>query len=361
MKPRHTQRQRAHVGFTLVEALVVVAILAILVGILVPALNAVRKNAKVTSTRSTVQSISTAIETFKADQQVGGALPPSWSPADGQGSGSPKYFEVRSPYVQGSNSTNIEVAGAGLLVWALAGADQLGTPGFRTTRSASANWAWDTDAADGGQGKRGAYALDPQTKEPFYKRSGPYVDLTKVKLSRAVQTGNTTEFIVEEELAARQEMGDGQADLKSRRKYPMFLDAFGFPILYWRADPAGQVICDEEMTAPYAGNDRGIYHYRNNRELIGNGANSLVLRPYDATKNPNPHYKLKGPGGNDPQFDPNNLSGFALYIQNKEVKVKAAPQRPDTYLLVSPGEDGIYGTADDITNFEHNGAEVERK
>lgn len=361
MKPKHTQRQRAHVGFTLVEALVVVAILAILVGILVPALNAVRKNAKVTSTRSTVQSISTAIETFKADQQVGGALPPSESSSDNTG-GLP-YFQVRTPYAA-TKAGGMEATGAGLLVWALAGADLLGTPGFKTTRSGSSNWAQDTDASDNGQGNRGIYALDPNTGDPYFKRSGPYVDLTKVKVSKAVKTGTLTRFVVEEELNARKEMGLGNPDQDSQRDFPMFLDAFGYPILYWRADPAGQIIADgwPQQNQPQTGQNRGIYHWRSNMKLIGDGSKSLVLRPYDQSKNANPHYKLEAPGQN-PILDPNNANfkGFSLYIQNKDVKVKAAPQRPDTYLLVSPGEDGIYGTADDITNFEHNGAEVERK
>jgi len=37
------------------------------------------------------------------------------------------------------------------------------------------------------------------------------------------------------------------------------------------------------------------------------------------------------------------------------VKARLEPARADSYLLISAGADGRYGTADDIANFEHNG------
>jgi hypothetical protein len=46
---------------------------------------------------------------------------------------------------------------------------------------------------------------------------------------------------------------------------------------------------------------------------------------------------------------------FPTYIRNRAVRARWEPARPDSYLLVTAGQDGRYGTGDDITNFAHNG------
>ncbi|MCA9244479.1 MAG: prepilin-type N-terminal cleavage/methylation domain-containing protein, partial [Phycisphaerales bacterium] len=80
-------------AFTLVELLTVVVIIGILIGILVPALNAVRRNATDTATKSGIQTIETGISVFQAASKVGGSLPPSRSDATG-----PKSLTVKNPY-----------------------------------------------------------------------------------------------------------------------------------------------------------------------------------------------------------------------------------------------------------------------
>ena len=59
-------------------------------------------------------------------------------------------------------------------------------------------------------------------------------------------------------------------------------------------------------------------------------------------------------GGNWDLFYGNNLVGDPYEIGRiQDPKVTSAPTsyRPDSFILISAGKDGIYGTADDITNF----------
>ena len=42
---------------------------------------------------------------------------------------------------------------------------------------------------------------------------------------------------------------------------------------------------------------------------------------------------------------------FYEYIRDPRVQARPWPYRPDSYLLISAGADGIYGTNDDIRNF----------
>lgn len=71
LKPRSSSRR----AFTLVELLVVVAVIALLIGILVPALGGARKEAQRLTITNNLRSIATAVNSYSATAQV---LPPSY-------------------------------------------------------------------------------------------------------------------------------------------------------------------------------------------------------------------------------------------------------------------------------------------
>jgi hypothetical protein len=47
----------------------------------------------------------------------------------------------------------------------------------------------------------------------------------------------------------------------------------------------------------------------------------------------------------------NQYEFFYEYIMDPKIEARVWPYRPDSYILISAGTDGIYGTNDDIKNF----------
>ncbi|MDE1038520.1 MAG: type II secretion system protein, partial [Phycisphaerales bacterium] len=61
-----TNKKHIH-GFTIVELLVVISIIALLVGILVPAVQKARDSAKVTQSKSNMHQVMIALQTYASD------------------------------------------------------------------------------------------------------------------------------------------------------------------------------------------------------------------------------------------------------------------------------------------------------
>jgi len=303
----------SQLGFTLVELMVVIGIIVLLVSIVLPAVSAARKRAKIATTAATINAIGTGVETFRADMQIGGNYPPS---------GTDHPFPL--PRVMSPHTNDlITTSGACLIAWALAGADLLGSPGFRDL-DGNGTW-WDN------MGKDQIYALD-SNGQPVHKRYGPYVDVSKMKFPERRSEG---EFVLPL---------DTQPTLSST----CFLDAFGQPILYYKANPGGARWVRENLMDP----ETPIYDLRHNAIITGDGNNPGL--DFGAGKD---HFTggygfvqpVDYAAGTKPP-----LRSFGRMVWDPNVTAAPRPHRADSYILISAGPDGLYGTADDVANFPVN-------
>jgi prepilin-type N-terminal cleavage/methylation domain-containing protein len=276
-------------AFTMVELLIVVGIIAILVALLIPAVSAVKNMAKATQQRAQLTTIEMALTAFKND--YGDYPPSSWL--------APDY------------------CGAQKLSEALVGWDLMG---FHPKS------AWRADGE--GQNRRDE-TYDPDktrdnnppdgTPDTLKERKGPYLELAT---SNAFQLGqlfkNTAPLdpntYVICDVFGKKVVTIGTTTVKA-----------GAPILYYRANTSSKTI--ETVPTP-----ERIYNPLDNRVLI------YVKEQDDGKQHP-----LENPSG--------TYSFFYEYIRDPKVTATKWPYRPDSYILISAGADGLYGTNDDIHNF----------
>ncbi len=275
--------ERKKTGLTIIELLIVLGLIALLVGLLLPAVSAVKKMAKETKQKAQFATIELALEAFKNDY---GDYPPS------DRSWIPRIY-----------------AGSQKLAEALLGWDLLG---FHP------NSAW---RADGLDERMGPGTYDPaQTRDingdgipdTFDERKGPYLELANVGAFRLLDLFGTNAvgpldpntFVICDVFGAKKiSMANGK------------IVRAGAPILYYRADTSGKMI-----TTIYDAEDNFFF-------VVAKRRADGVMHPLWST------------------------NFFYDYIKNPKITARDWPCRPDSYILISAGADGLYGTPDDITNF----------
>lgn len=269
-------------GLTLMELLIVLAIISMLVGLLLPAFSAVRKAAREAKQQAQITTIDLAISAFK---EVYGDYPPS-----------DRYSH---------NTSNNDYCGAQKLAEALLGQDLLGFhPG--------SSWS----AIDP------CYPFNPGI-DNLNKRKGPYLELATTNAFRLGElfAPNPTAPLNSDRFVICDVFGIKKVTVIKPLTIPPEAVTFyaGTPVLYFKANTSSKTIIPPE---PY------IYSIDDNLDLINLGRVSDGKR-----------------------HSIYNLSTFVPYIQDPKVTARPWPYRPDSYILISAGADGFYGTQDDICNF----------
>jgi prepilin-type N-terminal cleavage/methylation domain-containing protein len=336
------RRQQRRSGFTLVELLVVVGIIGLLIGILLPSLSGARVAAKNAKTKAQFQSLQQALEMFRNDV---GEYPDSTKRADPTENAQliTDTASPNDPTPNGYAPTDAQLYGAQWLIRGLMGKDLRGYVNPTKARKV----AYDNPAT--------WYDFQGAT---FVEGLGPretlYLSAEKLPVERVSQiTGGV-------------KPPDVTAALDDFQAHAL-LDAFERPILYYRADPRGRnkVLCDS--ASGDVDDDAPIPYYRLSENEIFTGNNDTAVQGWKFATGPHPLEFLGD------VLDPDQVTGpaiaagvtstFAKFIHDHRVgvtpgpngqegpHVRAQPYNPDTYILISAGKDGLYGTEDDIKNF----------
>lgn len=281
-------------GFTVVELLTVLAIITILVGIFIPTVSFVRNTAKEAKQSVQLTAIDMALMAFKGDY---------------------------GDYPESNLNENAEdYCGAQKLAEALVGWDLLGF--HPESKFIAANHVDD----EGG-------VYDGDDNDNLDERIGPYLELTTANAFTLKQLfGTVTTDLALDTYVLCDSFAAKKVTIVGASK-TIIVNA-GRPILYYKANTVSKDFI------PF-GNmpELKIYNRDDNYEL-------LTL-------------KMGSEGTDDPLAGRASAGmplGSFLYSEDyklKDPKVTARPwpYRPDSYILISAGVDGLYGTNDDITNF----------
>ncbi|MBN2272345.1 MAG: type II secretion system protein [Sedimentisphaerales bacterium] len=294
-------------AFTIVELLTVMSIIVILIGLLVPALNRVRIYAKTVTQNAQFHSIEAAIELFNNEFE---GYPDS-GPLD---------------------STGVAYCGAMKLCEAMMGQDTLG---FHSRSLFKA------DGYDNGDPS----AVPPIPPRQLYfnpgtdltARKGPYLppeSADAVEVGDIWTTGVSTSLSATALMATNRVLCDVYTQrLQSGKKV-------GMPILYFKANTRGYYHDPSRLPGRPQDPTENIYNYWDNRFLVRLGRPGIAP-PADV-------HAFEDPLENPPDR-------FYKNTENPEISIATGigrPFRADTYILISAGYDGDYGTADDIMNFK---------
>lgn len=301
MKPIARQSD-SKTAFTIVELLTVMSIVIILIGLLVPGLNMAKRFARKVTQKNQFHSLDAALELFNAE----------WEGYPDSGAKDPE-----------DNS----YCGAMKLCEAMVGKDLKGFHPDSLFRH---------DGLDGSGGNDLYPDVDSPSPEEYklniQSRNRPFLQLESANAyeldSISEDTGPFDQipgkdyhpFVLCDEYTRVTNIGD-----TGPRK-------IGMPILYYKADISKIRIYTDEPT-----NEENIYDFKDNDELV-----QLAL-PWSTSDEHHPMDSVNG-----------DAAIFYKKIANDKIAVEDITDRPyraDSYILMSAGYDGEYGTPDDIFNF----------
>jgi type II secretory pathway pseudopilin PulG len=322
-------------GFTIVELLTVMGIIAILIGLLVPALSMVKDYAKQVQQAAQFHSIEVGLDLYKAEF---GSYPPSNDNAQ-----LPQLTKDPTPYT-----------GANKLAESMVGLDFLG---FHPNSDYRSNGQADIIDRQGVlrpavqvyNARQGIPVGTPpyQTPDENVKCRGgkfgaPFVELENANAFRmddVYAPGQIGKFRLDSMLLC---------DVYAKKRNTPSALKTGMPILYFRArtqfteqDSTTLKPGVQQYYNQQPGIDDDIYYYPDNLNL-------LMLQTAEVNPQDHPLAMNAGSAADVEAFE--NMIINRQVTRDPTIDIKR-PYRAQSYILISAGKDGLYGTSDDITNF----------
>lgn len=315
-------RKTAGKGFTIVELLTVISVIGVLLGLLVPALNEVKKLARDIQQQAQFHSISVALDIFANEMDN---------------------------YPESSVMANDEITGAHTLAEALVGRDLQGFDPMSNYDPDDGDYAIAND-------DNSEYATGTSEEVSLNRRIGPYLNMDKGGAFDLYRVYDGAPDYCAGGLEAYYD-SSASADYEGDRPAPVITDVYrhvkrqiptssgnkvsvkiGAPVLYFKANKASKLFysgSNAKFSDSGTPNFRDyVYNFEDNRAIMD------MVPLTDETRTP-PYSWADG----------DCLTDFYDAIANPQVITIDRPYNQDSYILLSAGDDGVYGTSDDIWNF----------
>ena len=333
-------------GFTLIELLVVISIITLLIGFLATGMQAFKRHADNLRQKSHFHGIEIGLELFYKDYAD---YPDSWV--------LPDPCSDPGPYV----------CGAQHLAEALLGRDLRGYDPKTWWCAPVEEAANDTEIY--ARDEKGS--TDDEIAASKARRWEPYLELKKdmnVLVMEILYGFDNCGDVY----PSSEEPEDSENGVRPYRS-PVFVDIFrqkkvtlddgeslrvGTPILYYKAKTSSRLFREQEndpdTDMDETDHRKWIYNYEDNRAIIevGTVKDPTVIH----------HYDEKHTYEDPPGTTRDGIYLFYETITNPKVsrvdldepeKSDYRPFNSNTFILISAGRDGIFGTRDDITNFDY--------